>query len=237
MAAAPVHIRRSGRAKRLRLSVKPGLIELVVPACAQEAQALAFLDKHRAWAEGKLLELNAKAGHPPAFPGFAASASLPWRGQDLRLHVREAPGLKIRVAVDDLGVHIALPVGLGATRDEVALRAFYAWTRRWLRARVADLAGRHAPRFGLHPREIRIKRMKTRWGSCGPKNDININWLLALVPEPVLEYVVVHELCHIRERNHSPAFWALVAKHLPGHAQERRWLRLHGAELMRRFSL
>jgi predicted metal-dependent hydrolase len=78
--------------------------------------------------------------------------------------------------------------------------------------------------------------MKTRWGSCGPRNDININWLLAFAPETVLEYVVVHELCHIRERNHSMAFWSLVAKHLSNYAQERRWLHAHGAGLMHRFS-
>jgi len=239
MAAEPlsVRIRRSGKAKRLRLSVKPGLIELVVPAGAEEAQALAFLDRHRAWAEGKLRELNAKAGATPALPGFAANASLPWRGREVPLLVREAPGLKIRVAVDDEAVHISLPAGLGEARDDRALRAFYAWVRPWLCARVAVLAARHAPRFDLHPRDIRVKRMQTRWGSCGPRNDININWLLALAPEAVLEYVVVHELCHIRERNHAQAFWHLVARHLPGYAEERRWLRLHGAGLMRRFSL
>jgi predicted metal-dependent hydrolase len=134
-------------------------------------------------------------------------------------------------------VHLCLPEGLGETRDGLALSAFQAEAKRWLRGQATLLAGRHAPRFGLAPRGIRVKRMKTRWGSCGPRGDININWLLALAPEPVLEYVVVHELCHIRERNHSPAFWSLVAQHLPGYAEERRWLKSHGGELMRRFSL
>ena len=232
---SPIRIRRSAKAKRLRLSVKPGLIELVVPAKAQEAEALAFLNQHRAWAEAKLLEMNARVSHLPSVPGFAASATVPWRGQEIPLLIHEAPGGKIRVAVDE-AVRISLPEGLGATRDEIALRAFYTWTRHWLRDRVAVLADRHAPRFGLQAREIRVKRMKTRWGSCGPRNDININWLLALAPEPVLEYVVVHELCHIRERNHSLAFWSLVARHLPGYMAERRWLKSHGGDLMRRFN-
>jgi predicted metal-dependent hydrolase len=79
--------------------------------------------------------------------------------------------------------------------------------------------------------------MTTRWGSCGPKGDININWLLALAPESVLEYVVVHEICHLRERNHSAAFWALVAQHLPHYAKERAWVKAHGGALMRRFAV
>ena len=229
-------IRRSVKAKRLRLAVKPGLIELVIPCETGEAQAMAFLDKHRAWAEGKLLELNDRASRIPSVRSFASSSTLPWRGREIPLVIREEQGLKIRVSVGE-AVHIALPQGLGDSRDEVALRAFYAWVRRWLRTHVALLAERYALRTAQRPREIRIKRMKTRWGSCGPSNDININWLLALAPESVLEYVVVHELCHISERNHSPAFWSLLARHLPNYAEERRWLKTHGTELMARFHL
>jgi predicted metal-dependent hydrolase len=235
-ATGPIHIRRSAKAKRLRLAVKPGLIELVIPHGTAQALAMAFLDQHRAWAEGKLLELNDRAAKLVPVGSFASSPTLPWRGLDTPLIIREAPGQRVRVHVDD-AVHIDLPQGLGEARGEVALRAFYAWVRRWLRTEVAVLAGRHAERCQLHPREIRVKRMKTRWGSCGPRNDININWLLALAPESVLEYVVVHELCHIAQRNHSKAFWSLLARHLPRYAEERRWLKSHGAGLMRRFNL
>jgi len=234
--SSPIQIRRSAKAKRLRLLVKPGLIELVVPPAAQEALALAFLEKHRAWAEAKLKELNSKASLTSTPSCFTSSPTLPWRGLEIPLIIQEHPNRRIRVNVDDHAIQIFLPEGLGEARDEIALRAFYTWTQRWLRSRVIQLAERHTPRFGLQPREIRIKAMKTRWGSCGPRNDININWLLALAPESVLEYVVVHELCHIRQRNHSPAFWALVGKHLPHYLQERLWVKRHGGELMRRFS-
>jgi predicted metal-dependent hydrolase len=234
----PIYIRRSPRAKRLRLVVKPGLIELVVPPAAQESTALAFLAKHRAWAEIKYLEMDAKARQVPAIPRFTLSQTLPWRGKDLPLLIQESAGGRYRVEVDDgKSISITLPAGLGANRDEMALRAFYRWTQHWLRGRVAHLAHHHAARFGLLPRGIRIKSMKTRWGSCGPRNDININWLLALAPDSVLEYVVVHEICHIRERNHSPKFWALVAEHLPDYLDERHWVKRHGADLMRRFAV
>jgi predicted metal-dependent hydrolase len=234
--AAPVKIRHSAKAKRLRLAVKPGLIELVVPHGATESLALAFLEKHRSWAEGKLLEMNGRVARlPPAF-NFADSPSVPWQGRELPLLVQSAAGRRVRVSVDD-AVRIVLPEGLGLNRDELALRAFYQWVRPWLGQRVVELAKRHAPLYGLQPRDIRIKRMQTRWGSCGPRNDLNINWLLALTPEPVLEYVVVHELCHIRERNHAPRFWTLVAKHLPDYAKQRQWLKDHGGALMRRFKL
>lgn len=229
-----LRIRRSARAKRLRLAVRPGLIELVAPLATPEAQAVAFLNRHRAWAEAKVLELNERAALGRVPTGFASSPTVPWRGAEIPLLVQEQAVRRVRVAVDD-AVRIILPEGLGEARDEVAKQALFGWVRRWLHGHIATLAGLHAPRYGLHPREIRVKRMKTRWGSCGPRNDININWLLAFTPEPVLEYVVVHELCHIRERNHSPAFWALLASHLPDYLQQRQWLRAYGLGLMQRF--
>ncbi len=231
-----LQIRRSARAKRLRLAVKPGLIELVIPHGIEEAQAIAFLNKHRTWAEDKLLEMNKRAISKPTVPSFSESATIPWRGREIPLLIREGAGLRVSVAVDD-SVCIALPRRLSGNRDDIAKRALYIWVQRWLHTQVSLLSEHHAPLHGLYPREIRIKRMKTRWGSCGPRGDINMNWLLAFAPEDVLEYVVVHELCHIRERNHSQAFWSLVASHFPDYAQQRQWLRSHGAELMRRFSL
>lgn len=235
--ASPIRIRRSLKAKRLRLAVKPGLIELVIPRGATEAQAMAFLSRHRSWAENKLKEFDRKAAQFPTPSSFVDASTLPWRGRELPLLIKDSPGARVRVAVNDGAVSISLPGRLKENREEIAKRAFYAWTRQWLRKEAGVLIARHAPMFDLRPREIRVKSMKTRWGSCGPRNDINLNWLLALAPESVLEYVVVHELCHIRERNHSSSFWSLVARHLPDYERERRWLRAHGAELMRRFSL
>jgi predicted metal-dependent hydrolase len=225
-----LQVRRSLKAKRLRLSVKPGMIVLTVPERVSQAQAMAFFERHRAWAEAKLAELDARAGAPSR---FAANATLPWRGREIPLVIIDEPRRHVSVRVEDT-VLIALPNRLAANREATAARALFAWTKTWLSAEIARLSARHAPREGLHPREIRVKRMKTRWGSCGSRNDLNFNWLLAFAPETVLEYLVVHELCHIRERNHSPAFWSLVARHMPDYAEQRQWLRAHGSALMRR---
>ena len=85
------------------------------------------------------------------------------------------------------------------------------------------------------PRTLNIKNQKSRWGSCGIHNDIQINALLIIAPPAVLEYVVVHELCHIQICNHSPQFWALVADHLPDYKTPHHWLKQHGNRLMQGF--
>ena len=81
---------------------------------------------------------------------------------------------------------------------------------------------------------IAVRCQKSKWGSCSAKGNLNFNCLLLLAPQEVLDYVVVHELCHLREMNHSARFWQYVAAVIPDHRERRRWLREHGAELMAR---
>lgn len=99
------------------------------------------------------------------------------------------------------------------------------------RALVHELAENEASRLGLSFRRIAIRDQRTRWGSCSSRGTLSFNWRLVLAPLEVAEYVVVHELCHLREPNHSPRFWELVAAARPGYREQRRWLAEHGWEL------
>lgn len=91
-----------------------------------------------------------------------------------------------------------------------------------------------APQVGVSVGRITIRCQHTRWGSCSSKGNLNFNCLLMLCPVWVRDYVVIHELCHRREMNHSPRFWALVAAHCPDYASARRWLRAEGKTIMER---
>jgi predicted metal-dependent hydrolase len=106
------------------------------------------------------------------------------------------------------------------------------WYRREARSRIASAADQEGERLGLRPRSLAIRDQRTRWGSCSSTGALSFNWRLVLAPTPVLRYVVVHELCHLREPNHSRSFWSLVAKALPGYEAQRAWLRAHGHELL-----
>ncbi|HET8605907.1 MAG TPA: SprT family zinc-dependent metalloprotease [Gaiellaceae bacterium] len=103
--------------------------------------------------------------------------------------------------------------------------------RRRARAAVTEVAEREAARLGLSVGRIRIADQRSRWGSCSARGTLSFNWRLALAPFEVLDYVVVHELCHLREPNHSRRFWALVESARPGWRAQRAWLREHGPEL------
>ena len=92
----------------------------------------------------------------------------------------------------------------------------------------------YAKLAGVSYGNITIRSQHTRWGSCSSKGNLNFNCLLMLVPEKVLDYVIVHELCHRKQMNHSAAFWALVAQILPDWQERRSWLKQNGAALIRR---
>lgn len=97
---------------------------------------------------------------------------------------------------------------------------------------VSALAEKYAPLYGVHFQNIRIGNQATRWGSCSSSGTLSFNWRLALVPENICRYVVIHELCHFREMNHSPRFWLLVAEQCPDYKAERSWLRKNAKHLL-----
>ncbi len=110
--------------------------------------------------------------------------------------------------------------------------ALERWYRRRARAESEPLLNDACATLGVSYKRLTIRAQRTRWGSCSSSGTMSFNWRLLLAPREVLEYVVWHEACHLREMNHSRRFWALVAEHCPGYREQVRWLRLHGAALI-----
>jgi predicted metal-dependent hydrolase len=145
---------------------------------------------------------------------------VPYLGTDLAL--RPEPG-RIRV-------HLRGGVLLVPESDTRA--ALERWYRRRARAEIAPRLERAAAALGRSYSKLTIRDQRTRWGSCSTTGAMSFNWRLLLAPEAVLEYVVRHEAAHLVVMDHSPRFWALMERSMPGYAQPRRWLRDHGATLV-----
>ena len=102
------------------------------------------------------------------------------------------------------------------------------------RADFPERVRRHAEAMGVTYGKITIRHQKTRWGSCSAEGNLNFNCLLMLMPEEIRDYVVIHELAHRKEMNHSPAFWKIVEAQMPDYQEKRRWLKEEGGTYIRR---
>ena len=221
-------IRRSPRARRLRITVRPAGVEVVAPVGMREAEIAAFVHQHRRWIETKLEAIRQRLAAHPGSERLVDGASIPLRGAWQRLHVARSGRARPLVRHDD-GVHVELPASLAPALEEAEVeRALTGWLRREARAEAKALIDRYGPRHLLVPRGLVIKAHRTLWGSCTAADVVNLNWRLILAPPAIFEYVVVHELCHLRHRHHQPPFWRLVAELLPDYGRQRRWLRANG---------
>ncbi len=200
-----VRVRESRRARTLRLSVGPRRpLELVVPRHVRDAEVDRFLALKRDWIARKLALMREIAERPPRLG--LERAGVVWAG-----------GRPPPLASLD-----------GRVTDTAALDR---WYRREARRRITEVAGREAARLGLEYAAIAIRDQRTRWGSCSRRGTLSFSWRLLLAPAEVLEYVVVHELCHLREPNHSKAFWRVLDAARPGWRAQAGWLHEHGQEL------
>ncbi len=221
-------LRRSARAKRLRLSVQADGVEVVAPVRVREPEILRFVEQHRHWVLDKVGRLRRTLAAHPGQIRLAAGGLIPYRGHPVELRIGPADSARTSVRYQD-GFEVQLSGRIPADQRESAIEAALGhWLRRQARLDALRLIARHGPPHRLEPRGLRIKDQKQIWGSCSARGLINLNWRLILAPEPVFEYVVVHELCHLRVRNHQKEFWQLVAQVLPGYGTERRWLRANG---------
>ena len=211
-------IRRSDRASRVRVSVDPhGGVEVVLPRRSPASAAPAAVAELRPWIERRLREAGAVRAALAA-----RGATLPYLGTSLQL--RPEPQ---RSRVHRRGETLLVPAD--AERAPVAIER---WYRRAAAREIGPRLDAAVRALGTAYTSLSIRGQRTRWGSCSTGGAMSFNWRLLLAPEPVLDYVVWHEACHLRVMDHSPRFWALVRQHCPEYEEHRRWLRLQGSTLV-----
>jgi predicted metal-dependent hydrolase len=240
-------LRRSPRARRLRVTIDPGkgVVVTVPPATRRgwarpERWVEPFLREREQWLRRHLADRDRNLAEMAARGGIRDGATVRFRGELHRLLVVEsatAPKSASRVprrstierVGDDGGDTLVLRM---AGRDR---RKPAAILEEWYRERADEAIGRaievHAAALGVRPAAVSLRDPGTRWGSASHEGRLSFSWRLVLAPPEALETVVVHELAHLRVFGHGPRFWAVVASRRPDHVIWRRWLREHSHEL------
>lgn len=214
-----VHLKRSARARRfsLRVSRLDGKVTLSMPLRAREGEALAFLHGHEAWLRQTLASMP-ESDRQPVIIG----TRLPVEGRALLL--TQASGRSIRVEGDQLLIP-GDPLAAGARVS--------AWLKVLARDRLARASTHYAGLVGRSYSSLALRDTRSRWGSCSPEGRLMYSWRLIMAPPAVLDYVAAHEVAHLVELNHSPAYWAVVSRICPDWQGHRSWLHDQGSALHR----
>ncbi len=230
--AVEYSVRLSDRAKRISIRVSPGLVEAVLPRGMDERLAHLFVARNISWilhktsesSERDLDPLRARWPDAAALPGGGFTAT--YMGETVVIPVIVRGGrpelrrsISGRLEAHAPGVPVALP------DVEDALRSF---ARSELESRASGLAAAHLDVLRAEPVRVRVRDMKTLWGSCNRGGVVTLNLQLARLPPRLIDYTILHELCHLRVRGHGEGFWALLGRLMPDCGEARRLLRRYG---------
>lgn len=221
---APVEVRRHPGARRLTLRISRSRRTVIVtlPVQCHIDEAGTFITRNIDWVRARLDSL------PTAVP-FNDGVFIPLRGETHRV-VYAGPSRRQPVERKLTGSFPELHV---SGQPEHAPRRLKDWlakeAHRDLDARVAV----HAKHLRVSPKRIAVRDQSSRWGSCSTTGVLSFSWRLIMAPSEILDYVAAHEVAHLREMNHGPRFWALVAQAMPALDDAKRWLQIYGMDLHR----
>ncbi len=195
--------------------------ELVVRAPERLGRAAIYeiINKHRAWIEKKLEEAE-KRRQMFRPKKFVEGEKFLWLGQEypLRISQESRPALKFN------GREFILSARWQGRAREIFKKLYRRKALAYLGLRTQQLAGLNGFKFT----RFRLSSAVTRWGSCSARGTISLTWRLIMAPPEIIDYVIIHELAHTREKNHSRAFWNLLEEQLSDYRQKRRWLKKYG---------
>lgn len=213
----PLILRRSARARRisLRVSSLDGRVTLTLPKNLPEREALEFAAEKEGWIRGHL-------SRRPEVVDVGYGTVLPVAGRALRVAEGQKRGVRI------FGEEILV----GGDRPA---RSLERYLKELARDHLAAASDDYAARLGKPFSRLSLRDTRSRWGSCSSAGALMYSWRLILAPPRVLRYVAAHEVAHLREMNHAPAFWSLVEDLYGDYREPRSWLRDHGSQLHRYF--
>ncbi|MBN46669.1 MULTISPECIES: M48 family metallopeptidase [unclassified Methylophaga] len=221
-----VEVVRSPRRKSLAIKIQDGNVTVHLPKLMPLWLAKQFVMRKQHWIQDKLRHYQQR----PPERQFIDGELQPFMGEHYPLHIiHESQRQRLHVQFDQQKFLIMAPDSASSIQIRQALARWYRHqAEALLTARVKQLA-KHT---GLQPNQVQIKSYKSRWGSCNIRGDIQLNWQLVQATKPISDYVIIHELCHLQQHNHSKAFWQLVEQFDPNYRQHRGWLKNHGHQLV-----
>ncbi len=225
----PVEIVRTPRKKTASIEVNGGIAKVTVPEHLSDQRLNSLIKKRSVWIKQKIAILSASPLRKPK--EYVSGEVFQYLGRNYRLKRLLGPIEGVRMKSGQLQVTVAQ--GSTNALTEASVRSsLNTWYETHALAKLTEKTHKYAAILGVDVGNITVKDYKARWGSCFPSGDIAYNWRIIMAPHHIIDYVVVHELCHLREQNHSPKYWRHVESVIGDYKYRREWLKVYGASLV-----
>jgi len=213
---------RTGRRKTASVKVQEGKVSVAVPKSLSDSHIEALVAKKARWIREKLL-LQSEA-EPVKPKEYVSGECFTYLGRNYRLKVESGKPVSVKLQQGRLWVRVPG----GRSNPEKVKYALIQWYRTHAEEKLREKAERYARIIGVSPAAIGIKTFKSRWGSCDSRGLVQFNWKIIIAPNRIVDYLVVHELCHLKQHNHSPKFWKCVESVFPDYRECKEWLKKNG---------
>lgn len=218
--------------KNIGIRITPdGIVRVTSPTFIEDSYVHEVVYKRADWILLKL-KLIGEMNKSVLNRKYSRGDSIVYLGMEYKLNViEEVEGeCRIRLKGEEFEVHVK-PEWDEEEREKSIRAGLVEWYKHEAFKQFKDRTRFYSEILKLYPDNIRVKEQKSVWGSCSSKNNINFNWKLIMAPQAVLDYIVVHEICHLKHRDHSKNFWGLVEQTMPDYRSRRKWLKENGRNL------
>ena len=215
----PIEVIRTNRKKSASVQVVDCQVQVIIPQTLSDQRIEQIVRDKAPWIRDKLRRQALLK--PKKVKEHVSGEAFSYLGKNYRLKVVTGSSEVVKLTLGKLVV--------GADADIKA--ELTSWYIQHAEKRLNEKVARFSQVIGVDPKSVKVKNYKSRWGSCSNLGDISFHWAIIMAPHYIVDYVVVHELCHMLHHNHSPAFWQQVEKVLPNYRDCRDWLKTNGQEL------
>ena len=217
---------RTDRKKTATVKVEQGKVSVVVPDDLSDQRIQEVVNNKTRWVREKLL-IQSKY-YPVKPKEYVAGECFAYLGKNYRLKIQSGTHRDVKLKTGRLVV--TLPEQMNIPME--VKKALEGWYRHHALLKLFEKVARYAEIVGVTANSVEIKTFKSRWGSCSTSRDVTFNWKIVIAPNRIVDYVVVHELCHMKHHDHSTAFWSSVEKVIPDYQACKEWLKDNGGSLI-----
>ncbi|MDZ7860596.1 MAG: SprT family zinc-dependent metalloprotease [Candidatus Krumholzibacteriota bacterium] len=219
---------RTPRRRTASVQVSPqNEVSIIVPDNLAQVKIDNIIRRKSSWIINKI-KTNDAVRHPPKPKEYVSGEAFSYLGRNYRLKI--ARGNPQPVELKNGRFYVYVPDSV-KKRDDLIRDALGEWYKSHAKNKLRSRISMYSERVGVSCRNIKVKNLKSRWGSCSKAGNININWRIIMAPLSIVDYVIVHELCHLKYHNHSKEFWRLLGQILPDYLKRKEWLRVNGTLL------